>query len=223
MAVPSLFTFLQGEPNANSALASADQIWRWSTVNATWTKYYYMSANRGKVKRWVKDGDTEKAEDGYIRETTDAIPAGETFFFKRMGDTAVVLSLAGAVKPFDATAFFQVGKEGLAFAANPFPVAMDVKGFSTYYLDGEPNANSAMESADQIWRWSTANAAWTKYYYMSANRGKVKRWVKDGDTEKADDGYIRATPDQIPAGEGFFFKRMGDANVTIKIGMPTAE
>ena len=77
---------------------------------------------------------------------------------------------------------------------------------------GSIQGSGSIGGADQIWRWNTASAAWTKYFYYSS-RG-VTRWVVSTDT-------TTATTDTIPAGEGFFFQRMGNT-ATISIAAPSA-
>ena len=69
------FSKYQGAPKGmpGSTLA-ADQIWVWKSDIDDWVKYFYSS----KVKAWCISTDTSKA-------TTDFIPAGEGFFFRRGG------------------------------------------------------------------------------------------------------------------------------------------
>ena len=75
--------------------------------------------------------------------------------------------------------------------------------------------NSLSDGADQIWRWDTDAAGWTKYFYRSV-RGVVTGWCKSGETV--------ATTDTIPVGEGFFFRRgTGSASDTITFSAPTVE
>ena len=52
---------------------AADQIWLWDSATDAWVKYFYRSTN----KVWCKQGATT--------ETTDVVPAGEGFFFRRGG------------------------------------------------------------------------------------------------------------------------------------------
>lgn len=69
------FANFQASPaGAASILDTADQIWRWNTASATWDKYFYRK-QRTTVYGWCKAGETS--------ETTDTIPAGEGFFFRR--------------------------------------------------------------------------------------------------------------------------------------------
>ena len=69
------FANYQTSPSGSSKLDyTADQIWRWDTSAATWAKYYYRKV-RGVAHGWCEAGK-ESA-------TTDTIPAGEGFFFRR--------------------------------------------------------------------------------------------------------------------------------------------
>ena len=80
---------------------------------------------------------------------------------------------------------------------------------------GSPTATTAMGGSDQIWRWNTATAAWTKYFCYKP-RGGTARWVVSTNTDAE-------TTDTIPAGEGFFFQRAaGAASATISIAAPSA-
>ena len=204
-AIPVKDLIQVGSIQGSAAMGVADQIWRWNTASAAWTKYYYYSS-RG-VTRWVVSTDTTK-------ETTDTVPAGETVFFLRMGNAATSLTLSGAVKVMEGASSVTVTQGQLAFMANPWPSPVSIASFNSNYATGStPQGSAAMGVADQIWRWNTATASWTKYYYYSS-RG-VTRWVESTDTTKE-------TTDTIPAGEGFFFQRMGNAAATISIAAPAA-
>ncbi len=204
IAVKDLVTV--SNPTGSGAMGGADQIWRWNTASASWTKYFYYSS-RG-VKRWVVSTDT-------TTETTDTVPAGETVFFCRAaGAAATSLTLAGAVKEMTGASSVSVTSGQLAFMANPWPVSVSIASFNSNYSSGSPTGSGAMGGADQIWRWNTATSSWTKYYYYSS-RGQT-RWVVSTDT-------TTATTDTIPAGEGFFFQRAaGAASATISIAAPSA-
>ena len=58
---------------------TADQIWVWDVSTGAWVKYFYRSS-RGVVTGWCKEGATTA--------TTDVIPVGACFFFKRDGGVA---------------------------------------------------------------------------------------------------------------------------------------
>ena len=180
------------------SIGNADQIWRWNTATSAWTKYFYYSS-RG-VTQWRKSGETA--------ETTDTIPTGETFFFLRAGGAAdATLTLAGGVKDLTGTSSFTVSASQLAFASNPWPIAINIKDFSNYYTSGSAVGAGSIGNADQIWLWNTSSSAWTKYFYYSS-RGTTQ-WRKSGESAE--------TTDTIPAGVGFFFQRAGgaaDATVT---------
>ena len=183
--------------------SGSDQIWRWNTETASWTKYFWYSS-RG-TTLWAKQG--EKVE------TKDTIPAGETFFFLRGGAAATTsLTLAGAVKQMDGSVSTTASAGQLAFMANPWPTAIAVKDFSSLYTAGTPAGGGSLSSGtDQIWRWNRETSTWTKYFYYNS-RGTTL-WAKQG--EKV------ATEDVIPGGEGFFFQRGGAAApATLTISAP---
>ena len=205
IAIKDLFSYAKGAAAGAAKLGtSSDQIWRWDTANASWIKYFYYTA-RGKIPCW-----SLCTEPGV--ETTDTIPAGETFFFLRGGTAKAALTLAGAVKELSGVSQFTVEQGQLSFAANPFPVAMNISAISDCYTVSAPaGAAKIGTSADQIWRWDTANAGWIKYFYYTA-RGKTPCWSLS--TEPG----VKTT-DTIPAGEGFFFQRGGTATATISLGM----
>ncbi len=200
IAVKDLVTV--GSPTGSGNIGGADQIWRWNTATAQWTKYFYYSS-RG-VKRWVVSTDT-------TTETTDTVPAGETVFFCRAGG-ATTLTLAGAVKEMTGASSVSVSDGQLAFMANPWPTPVSIANFNSNYSSGTPTGSGNIGGADQIWRWNTVTASWTKYFYYSS-RGQT-RWVESTAT-------TTATTDTIPAGEGFFFQRAGGA-ATISIAAPSA-
>ena len=205
IAVKDLVTV--GTP-AGGALISdgADQIWRWDTANATWIKYFYRT-QRKTVYGWCKSGE-ESA-------TTDTIPAGETFFFRRgTGSVATDLTLAGAVKEFKGSAQYSAAGGQFVFMANPWPFETVIKDFANYQTSPSGGALIS-DGADQIWRWDTTAATWIKYFYRT-QRKVVYGWCKSGEES--------ATTDTIPVGEGFFFRRgTGSASDTITFSAPAAE
>jgi len=72
------FDKYQGAPKgAATALTSADQIWLWDTEAGDWVKYFYRKIGNQAAVGWCKAGATTK--------TTDKIPAGQGFFFRRGG------------------------------------------------------------------------------------------------------------------------------------------
>jgi len=81
---------------------------------------------------------------------------------------------------------------------------------------GTPAGSAEFDfSADQIWRWNTKKATWTKYYYRT-KRDVITGWCNSDSTTE--------TTDTIPAGEGFFFRRAtGAVEDTITFTAPSAE
>ena len=186
-----------GDPASGAELGVADQIWRWNTSSSSWTKYFYYK-KRTDGPRWVISTDTTV-------ETTDTIPAGETFFFLRAsGASTTSLTLAGGVKDLTGTKSFTVNADQLAFASNPWPMALNIKDFTSFYTSGEAASGSEIGVADQIWLWNTASSSWTKYFYYK-KRTDGPRWVisTDATTE---------TTDTIGVGVGFFFQRASGAS-----------
>ncbi len=203
-AIPVKDLVTVGTPTASTAMGASDQIWRWNTAAAEWTKYFSYKP-RGGTARWVVSTDTSA-------ETTDTVPAGETVFFCRAG-AATTLTLSGAVKEMTGASSVSVSNGQLAFMANPWPTSVSIANFSANYSSGTATASTAMGASDQIWRWDTATASWIKYFCYKP-RGGTARWVVSTNTDAE-------TTDTIPAGEGFFFQRAGSA-ATISIAAPAA-
>ena len=199
VAIKDLVTV--GTPVGGGSYGVADQIWVWNTESASWTKYFYYSG-RG-VKQWRVNG-------GPAVETTDTIPTGTTFFFCRASTASgtTTLTLSGKVKALDGESSFTVSANQLAFASNPWPIAMNVKDINSYYTSGEPVGGGSIGVSDQIWVWNTESASWTKYFYYSG-RG-TKQWRVSG-------GAAAETSDSIPAGVGFFFQRASTASAPATI------
>ena len=203
------------KPIYDSSWGAADQIWRWNTATATWTKYAYYVVPRSKPLEifWTKIVDN-KVEG---TETTDTIPAGETFFFLRSAGATepAALTLAGGVKNLSGESSFAVTQNQLAFVANPWPTEIVIKDFNQFVTDGELVYDSSWGAADQIWLWDTANATWTKYAYYVVPRSKPLQtfWTKivDGKVEGTE------TEETIPAGKGIFFQRSAGASATVPL------
>lgn len=200
------------KPVANATWGAADQIWRWNTATATWTKYAYYEVPRSKPAQifWTKIVDN-KVEG---TETTDTIPAGETFFFLRSAGATepATLTLAGGVKDLSGESSFAVTAAQLAFVANPWPTEIVIKDFNQFVTDGELVANATWGAADQIWLWDTANSTWTKYAYYEVPRSKPAQifWTKIVDSKVEG----TETTETIPAGKGIFFQRSAGASAT---------
>ena len=191
------------------SMSAADQIWRWNTASAAWTKYYLFTSERqGILNQWRKDGEEI--------ETTDKIPCGETFFFMRSGaaSEATSLTLAGGVKDLSSSISFSVTGGQLAFVANPWPKAIAIKDFCQY-SDGAWQGG-AMAAADQIWLWDTEANTWTKYFLFTSERaGILNQWRKDGEEVE--------TTDEIPVGKGIFFQRSGAASASVPLVVTFAD
>lgn len=205
------------EPASASASTSGDQLWRWDTANATWTKYCYYKKPRTDPAEifWTKIVNN-KAEG---TETTDTIPAGETFFFLRAGGTEpATLTLAGGVKDLSGETSFTVAASQLAFVANPWPTEIVIKNFNQFVTEGEPSA-SASTSGDQIWLWDTANGTWAKYCYYKKPRTDPAEifWTKIVNNKPEG----TETEDPIPVGKGIFFQRAGGTEpLTVTFTLP---
>ena len=198
VAIKDLVTV--GNPVGGASYGASDQIWVWDTATAGWTKYFYYSGRQG--KKWLKSTDAANAA-----ETTDTLATGKTFFFCRSAGASgtTTLTLSGKVKALDGESSFTVSAAQLAFACNPWPIAMNIKDISSYYTSGSPVGGASYGASDQIWIWDTATAGWIKYFYYSGRQGK--KWLKSTDDAKADE-----TTDTIPAGIGFFFQRSAGAS-----------
>ena len=183
LPISSLVTV--GAPKGAKSIGNtADQIWLWNSAAADWVKYFYRSTNQA----WCKGGETT--------ETTDTVKNGDTvFFYRGNGGDATSLTLSGGVTSFTGQPVYSGLTAGTyAMMAYPWPAAMSIANFKNY--QGAPKgAKSIGNTADQIWRWNTANNDWEKYFYRSTNAA----WCKGGTTTE--------TTDTIPAGEGFFFYR----------------
>lgn len=190
---------------AGSNTTSGDQLWRWNTATASWTKYCFYATRDG-IKEWRKIVNSTPD----TKETEDTIPAGETFFFLRSAGATepATLTLAGGVKDLSGESSFSVIQNQLAFVANPWPTEIVIKNFNQFVVEGTP-AGSNTTSGDQIWLWDTANATWAKYCFYETRDG-VKEWRKIVNS-KPDS---KETEDTIPVGKGIFFQRAAGASAT---------
>lgn len=79
----------------------------------------------------------------------------------------------------------------------------------------DPQGTSYLDdAADQIWVWDTTRMTWKRYYYNSF-RGTPVGWCREEESEE--------TEDTIKNGDGFFFRRSGnaDGNITISGALKT--
>lgn len=190
--VASLVSVAAPAGGASANVPGNDQIWRWDSANSEWVKYYYRKVGAQAAVGWCAAGATTV--------TTDTIPCGETFFFRRgTAGAATTLTLSGQVKPFAATTSYSVQPGKYCFMGYPWPVPMPIADFSKYQGAPAGGASAVVPGNDQIWLWDTATSDWVKYYYRKVGAQAAVGWCKAGATT--------VTSDTIPAGEGFFFRR----------------
>ena len=199
-----------------SGFDSADQIWRWDTTANGWAKYFYEKNGRGAEatyawKKW------DYAEQKVLDITdADAVAPGETFLFRRMGNAPITLTLSGQVSEFTATSAYSIPGSGNIFMAYPWPVEVKLADLQNLVTPETYAAfyGSGFDSADQIWRWDTTANGWAKYFYEKNGRGAAatyawKKWnYAEGKVEDLTDA------DKLAPGEGFLFRRMGNATLT---------
>ena len=197
--IAELLTVAAPVGGASANVNVGDSIWRWDSANSDWIKYYYRKLGTQAAVGWCKNGTSTV--------TTDTIPCGETFFFRRgaSATSSTDITLAGAVKPFTASASYSVEPGKYCFMGYPWPVAMSISNFASYQSSPVGGASANVNVGDAIWLWDTENSDWVKYYYRKLGTQAAVGWCKNGTSV--------ATTDTVPAGEGFFFRR-GTAGTT---------
>ena len=196
-----------------SSFDGADQIWRWDTTANNWAKYFYEKKGRPAVYAWKKWNYTEsKAED---LTDADVVAPGETFLFRRAGGTQpITLTLSGQVKEFTATPSYSISASGNVFMTYPWPVEIKLSNLQSL-VTAETYAAFSGGSygvADELWRWDTTVNGWAKYFYEKKGRPAVYAWKKYNYAEDKVEDVTDA--DKLAPGEGFLFRRMGDATLT---------
>ena len=190
----------------------ADEIWRWDTTANNWAKYFYEKKGRPAVYAWKKYNYVEdKVED---LTDNDAVAPGETFLFRRMGDATISLTLSGQVKEFTAKPSYSIPKAGNVFMTYPWPVEIKLSNLQSL-VTAETYAAFSGGSygvADELWRWDTIANNWAKYFYEKKGRPAVYAWKKYNYAEDKVEDLTDA--DKLAPGEGFLFRRMGDATLT---------
>ena len=75
---------------ANRSMSQADRIDTWDAATQMYVSYYRMTNRQGTSVWWGKDGST-------TTPTTDAIPAGQAFFYYNQSDKPFTLTLTSPV------------------------------------------------------------------------------------------------------------------------------
>lgn len=196
--VANLVTVAAPVGGASAGVTVGDSIWRWNSAAGEWIKYYYRKLGTQAAVGWCLNGQTTV--------TTDTIPCGETFFFRRgTAGSATTLTLAGAVKPFEAAPSYTVEPGKFVFMGYPWPVEIAISQFTKFQSAPVGGASAGVTVGDSIWLWDSAAGDWVKYYYRKLGTQPAVGWCKNGTTT--------VTADKIPSGEGFFFRR-GTAGAT---------
>jgi hypothetical protein len=177
---------------ASANVTVGDSIWRWDTDKSDWVKYYYRKLGTQAAVGWCNNGTTVV--------TTDTIPCGETFFFRRgTAGTATTLTLSGAVKEFTAQPSYTVAPGKFRFMGYPWPVEIAIADFAKFQGNPVGGASANVTVGDSLWLWDSAANDWVKYYYRKLGTQAAVGWCKNGTNVE--------TTDTIPAGQGFFFRR----------------
>ena len=81
MPIANFGSYMSPAPTGKpTKVDGADQIWRWDSENDEWIQYFYrrtVGAGAADIG-WVRNGQADTSV-----PTTDVIPAGEGFFFRR--------------------------------------------------------------------------------------------------------------------------------------------
>jgi len=159
---------------------NVDQIHVWG--GSSWVKYYNYTG-----VGYVKDGQ--------ITETTDTLPPGAGYFFRKGNDLTKngSATFSGQVSQSNQVVR-TITKATFVFMTNPWPSTLSIAAFTTA-LTNPKTGTTLNNNVDQVHLWT--GSSWTKYYNYTGV-GYVK------------DGQITETTDMIPVGAGFFIRKGND-------------
>ena len=217
IAIDKLFTI--DNIKATAAFSDGmDQIWRWDTTANNWAKYGYMQGRSAPFttaawRKWIGPKTSDFAD----LTDDDVINPGETFLYKRGGEADATLTLSGQVKEFTASPSYVLKQGYPQFIAYPWPVEILLSKLGEIATFSDIKATAAFsDGMDQIWRWDTTANNWAKYGYMQGRSAPFttaawRKWIGPKNSDFAD----LTDDDKIAAGEGFLYKRGGEADLTL--------
>ena len=127
------------------------------------------------------------------------------------------MTLAGQVKPFDATPTFTLDSKQGQFIAYPWPVEIKVSDLMNLATWTGLKSSGSWAGCDQIVRWDSETGKWVKYaYYKKSHSSDPEKWKKYN--------YLLETPtftdipndDKLAPGEGFIYNHNTSGTLTIQ-------
>lgn len=184
---------MTGWVTATSA-ATADKVYLWNPVTATWDIFFYHSTNN----RWQQSGALGSKNAAIIYPDDGA-------FISRVGSTPISLVTTGTVPTTLEQSDLNSGSTCLA---NRFPVDVQLKSVGLDALPGWVK-NTSATGADTVYIWNTATSTWDVFFYHSTNN----RWQQSG-ALGSKDTFV------ITAGTAMFVKRSSASTVSLTQTLP---
>ena len=216
MAINDLFGKDQLVAGANVNAADQIQVW-----NGTEFEVYFFKAKKtsgaGKFtyeNSWVKSSAATVP-------TTDTIPAGTGFWFKRYGDTNRTLVLNGGVKGVTNE---KAITSTYTMMGSAFPCDVILNGTDTnpslFDWKNCSCAGANVNAADQIQVWN--GTEFEVYFFKAKKTSGAGKFTYENSWVKSSAATVPTT-DTIPAGKGFWYKRYGETTTKLVENSPIAK
>jgi hypothetical protein len=205
-----------------SAPDSADQLWFWVWTGSSYSYRTMWLTSHTAVTRtgkWInKTGVTYPVEWGAANApSTLMIKPGMSFWVKRTTYASPLTTPVAGQVVMAATNAHAIAADGFTMLSTSFAAEFEPNSTNYNWLTSGATAHaSAPDSADQLWFWIWTGSSYSYRTMWLTSHTAVTRngkWInKTGVTYPIDWGAANApTTYKVPAGTGFWYKRVGPA------------
>ena len=200
-AINDMFADDAANSTAGNTSGLGDTIEVWDPTIQGYSALYFFSSRAG--SKWAA-GSTPRVA------TSDAIEAGNGYWYRNRGSTTYTLTVSGEV----ATTEVEVTlAPGYTLGCNPFPADLPLNSDSIDWANAGATAGNTSGLGDTIEVWDPEIQGYSSLYFFSSRAGN--KWAAGASPRVA-------TTDSIPAGAGFWYRNRGSSDIVITLKSPLA-
>ena len=198
-AINDMFANDSENSTAGNTGALGDNIQVWDGARQSYTTYFFSARAS---RKWATGAAPRVA-------TTDAMDAGDGYWYLNRGSSAYDLTVSGEVSTNEVTVTLV---PGYTLVCNPFPADLPLNGDSVVIASEGATAGNTGALGDNIQVWDIERQSYTTYFFSAR---ASRKWATGAAPRVA-------TTDSIPAGQGFWYLNRGSEDITITLKSPLA-
>ena len=199
--INDMFSDDAGQSTAGNTSGLGDTIEVWDPTIQGYSSLYFFSSRAG--NKWAAGASPRVA-------TTDAINAGDGYWYRNRGANTFTLTVSGEVATNDVTITLS---PGYTLVCNPFPADLPLNSDNIDWATAGATAGNTSGLGDTIEVWDPTIQGYSSLYFYSSRAGS--KWAAGASPRVA-------TTDSIPAGAGFWYRNRSNSDITITLKSPLA-